>query len=104
MDDQPSVSIVIPVYNIDRYLAPTLDSVVAQTHRNLEIILIDDGSTDESGSLCLQYAATDARVRYVRQHNRGVSAARNRGIREATGDYLMFLDSDDLFKPEMVET
>ncbi len=100
---QKIVSVIIPVYNIERYLAATLDSLMAQTYRNLEVLLIDDGSTDASGAICIEYAQKYPVMRYIRQQNRGVSAARNRGIREATGDYLMFLDSDDFFEPDMIE-
>lgn len=104
MDKQPLVSIVMPVYNIEKHLAATLDSVRAQLYSNVEIILVDDGSSDTSGSICLQYAGTYPGIKCIRQDNRGVSAARNRGIREASGDYLMFLDSDDLFEPEMIDS
>jgi glycosyltransferase involved in cell wall biosynthesis len=103
MDGQQLVSIIIPVFNIDKYLATTLDSVLAQTYRNIEVILIDDGSSDASGPIGIQYAQKNTRVRYIYQQNQGVSASRNRGIREAAGDYLMFVDGDDLVEPGMIE-
>jgi len=103
MEHPPLVSVVMPVHNIEKYLGGTLASLSAQTYGNVELLLIDDGSTDASGSLCSRYAETRTGVKYLRQPNRGVSAARNHGIREASGDYLMFLDSDDLFEPGMIE-
>ena len=96
----PLISIVIPVYNVEQYLGECVDSVIAQTYREWEIILIDDGSTDSSGSICDGYAKKDDRVRVVHQTNGGVSSARNAGIEAANGEYLMFVDSDDTIIPE----
>jgi len=104
MDNRPLVSIIMPVYNIEKHLPGTLESVAAQTYPNIELILVDDGSSDSSDAICIQYAERNMGTRYIRQGNRGVSSARNRGIQEAGGDYLMFLDSDDLFEPEMVDS
>lgn len=94
-NEEELISVIIPVYNVKSYLRKCADSVFAQTFRNLEIILIDDGSTDGSGELCDQLAEEDARVRVIHKENRGPAEARNVGIRASTGDYLYFLDSDD---------
>lgn len=89
------VSVIIPVYNVEKYLSQCVDSVINQTYKNLEILLINDGSTDDSGKICDEYARKDTRVKVIHKENGGLSSARNKGIREAIGDYLMFLDSDD---------
>ena len=88
-------SVVIPVYKVEEYLDRCVESVVHQTYRHLEVILVDDGSPDRCGELCDQWAQKDERIRVIHQENGGLSAARNTGIRHATGDYLLFLDSDD---------
>lgn len=98
------VSVVVPVYNVEKYLARCLDSIIAQTYKNLEIILIDDGSTDSGGKICDDYAARDSRIRVIHQENVGLAEVRNVGIREAKGEYLQFVDSDDWVEPELVET
>ncbi len=92
----PLVSIIIPVYNVEAYLEECLNSVVAQTYQNLEIILVDDGSPDASGKLCDEFAKQDSRVKVIHKENGGVSSARNRGISEAHGEYIMFVDGDDI--------
>lgn len=89
------ISIVIPVYNVERYLRRCVDSVIAQTYANIEIILVDDGSTDASGDICEEYAGKDVRIKVIHQENGGLSSARNTGIEEAKGEYLTFIDSDD---------
>ena len=93
------ISVIIPVYNVKPYLRMCADSVFSQTFRNLEIIFVDDGSTDGSGELCDELAAEDTRVRVIHQENGGLSAARNTGIDASTGAYLYFLDSDDAISP-----
>jgi glycosyltransferase involved in cell wall biosynthesis len=103
-NNQPLVSIIIPVYNVEKYLRECLDSVVGQTYKNLEIIVVDDGSTDGSGKILREYAARDRRFKIVREKNSGLSAARNHGYTEATGELVMFLDGDDVFKPDLIET
>lgn len=91
----PLISVIIPVYNVEKYLHRCLDSVIAQTYQNLEIICVDDGSIDESGRICNQYAVRDARIKVIHQENQGLSAARDRGLDAADGEYIAFVDSDD---------
>ena len=99
----PKVSVVIPVYNAEKYLRPCMDSICAQTMREIEILCVDDGSTDSSVEILKEYAEKDSRVRILRQKNAGAGAARNYGLREARGEFLSFLDSDDFFEPDMLE-
>ena len=89
------VSVIIPVYNVSLYLERCVQSVLRQTYKDLEIILVDDGSKDNSGELCDQLALSDQRIRVIHQENQGLSGARNTGISQATGEYIIFLDSDD---------
>lgn len=98
----PLISVLVPVYNVEKYLPRCLDSVVTQTYANLEIILVDDGSTDDSGAICDAYAKEDCRVRVIHTVNRGVAAARNRLLDEAKGEYIMFVDSDDYVNTEAI--
>lgn len=98
----PLISIIIPCYNQNRYITESIDSVVAQSYTKWECIIVDDGSTDETAQKIEKYL-TDNRIRYIYQDNRGVSAARNAGIENATGDYLLFLDGDDLLTPQALE-
>nr|WP_295255528.1 glycosyltransferase family 2 protein [uncultured Blautia sp.] len=93
--DIPCISIIIPVYNTKKYLAKCLDSVCGQTYKNLEIIVINDGSTDKSEIILEEYAQRDRRIHIITQKNQGISAARNRGLEYSQGKYVMFLDSDD---------
>jgi glycosyltransferase involved in cell wall biosynthesis len=95
----PLVSVIIPCYNGEAYLEETITSALLQTHKNVEILVIDDGSTDASSAI-----AQKMPVRYVRQENRGLTASRNRGIRESKGEFIVFLDADDRLKPDAVET
>ena len=103
MQDNRKVSVVIPVYRVEEYLPVCLESVCAQTHRNLQIILVDDGSPDGCGEICDRYAGQDSRIQVIHKENGGLSDARNAGIREACGDYLLFVDSDDRIAPDYVE-
>lgn len=97
------VSIIIPVYNTEKYLKKCVESALYQTYKKLEIILIDDGSTDQSGKLCDKFAELDKRVVTIHQKNKGLSGARNRGIEIAKGTYLFFLDSDDMINMDTIE-
>ena len=94
------VSIIIPVYNVEKYLPACLNSVLNQTHQNVEIILINDGSTDSSAHICDEYARRDGRIQVMHQQNAGVAVARNAGLQKATGDFISFVDADDLLHPE----
>lgn len=98
------VTVIVPVFNVERYLRRSVGSIIAQTHTALEVLLINDGSTDSSGVLCDSLAAEDPRIRVVHQSNGGLSMARNAGLAQATGDFLTFVDSDDWLHPEMIET
>ena len=97
------ISVIVPVYNCEQYLPALLDSVLAQTYQNFEIILVNDGSRDGSGTICDAYAAQDSRIRVIHQENGGVSRARNRGLELAAGDAVSFIDSDDILEPDMYE-
>ena len=97
------VSVIIPVYNVENYLEQCLDSVINQTLKDIEIILVDDGSTDSSLSICNEYAQKDSRITVLTQQNKGAGAARNMGLERATGEYLSILDSDDYFELNMLE-
>ncbi len=96
---RPALSVVMPVYNVERYLQQAVDSVLSQSFRDLELILVDDGSTDSSGELCDRYAIGDSRIRVIHKQNAGLGAARNTGIAAARGDYVAFIDSDDYVVP-----
>ena len=102
--NQPLVSIIVPVYNAEIYLGPCLERLRSQTWPDLEIILVNDGSTDGSGQLCTAAARVDGRIRFLDRPNGGVSAARNAALAAAKGDYLQFSDSDDLLTPDATET
>lgn len=95
------ISVIMPIYNVAAYLPECLDSLLAQDYKALEVILIDDGSKDESGAICDDYAAKDSRIRVIHQQNGGAAAAKNAGLRIATGEYLSFVDSDDYLEPNV---
>ncbi|MBA5805882.1 glycosyltransferase [Rhizobium changzhiense] len=97
------VAVVIPAHNARDYLAQTLQSVIDQTHKALEIVIVDDGSTDDTTSICRHFAASDPRIRIVSTENRGVASARNTGIEASKSDYIAFLDADDLWHPTYIE-
>ena len=99
----PLISVIIPIYRTEKYLHRCLDSVISQTYTNLEIILVDDGSPDNCGKICDEYAAKDKRVRVIHQANQGLPGARNTGLEIATGEYIGFVDSDDYIEPDMYE-
>ena len=95
-----TISVIIPEYNVAAYLPQCLDSVLSQSYSDLQVILIDDGSTDSSGAICDEYAERDSRIVVIHQKNSGAAAAKNAGLRAATGKYLSFVDSDDYLSPE----
>lgn len=97
------ISIIVPVYNVEEYLEKCIDSILNQTYKNLEIILIDDGSSDNSANICDQYEKKDSRVKVIHKKNSGMSDARNTGMKIANGEYIGFVDSDDYIKQDMIE-
>ena len=97
------ISIIVPVYNVEEYLEQCLDSIQCQIYRDFEVILVNDGSTDGSKEICEKYCERDIRFRLMNQTNQGQSVARNRGIHESTGDFITFVDSDDVIKEDMLE-
>ena len=97
------ISIIIPVYNSEKYLEAALESAKEQSYRNIEVILVDDGSTDSSPKICDEYAACDSRFKVIHQKNSGPSAARNRGVEEARGEYITFFDNDDLLHKDFIK-
>lgn len=99
----PQISVIVPVYNAEKYLAECVDSILAQTLRDIEVILVDDGSTDNSPAICDAYKSRDERIKVIHQQNKGVAAARNAGIRVASGKYIAFVDSDDFLDYNMYE-
>ena len=99
----PKISVIIPVYNVEKYLARCLDSVIAQTFSDIEIICINDGSTDNAGQILSEYAKKDKRIKIITQENSGVVAARNNGIASSVGEYIYPLDGDDIIAPMTLE-
>ena len=99
----PLISVIVPVYKVEQYLHRCVDSILAQTYTNLEIILIDDGSPDRSGAICDEYAAKDSRIRVIHQKNAGLGAARNAGLDVCSGEYIAFVDSDDTLPEDALE-
>lgn len=97
------ISVIIPIYNSEKFLHSCVESVITQTYENLEIILINDGSSDNSAAICEEFSQKDKRIKVIHQSNKGVSAARNRGIQECTGQYISFIDSDDTLDVDMYE-
>lgn len=99
----PKVTVIVPVYNVEKFISRCLDSIVNQTYKNIEIIIIDDGSKDSSGMIANGFASKDERIAVLHKKNGGVSAARNDGLRRARGDYVVFVDSDDYLEPDFIE-
>ena len=97
------VSVILPVYGVEKYLPECVDSLLAQTYRNLEIILVDDASPDHCGTICDSYAARDSQVRVIHKKNGGAASARNAGLDAARGEYICFVDSDDVVEEDYVE-
>ena len=97
------ISVIIPVYNAEKYISDCLESVVRQTYKNLEILLVDDGSKDGSAGICQEWCKKDARIRLLQKENGGVSSARNLGLQEASGEYVTVVDADDWIGERMLE-
>ena len=104
MDKNPiKVSVIVPVYNVEKYLSQCIETIISQNYKELEIILVDDGSTDNSSKICDEYAKKDERIKVIHKANEGVSIARNTGIEVATGEYICFVDGDDYIMQDYVE-
>lgn len=103
MSEEEKVSVGVPIYNVEKFLPKLITSVVNQTYTNLEIILVDDGSPDNSGKICEEFAEQDSRIKVIHKQNGGVSSARNKILECATGDYIMFVDGDDWLETDCVE-
>ena len=97
------MSVIVPVYRAEKWINQCVDSLLGQSYRNIEVILVDDGSPDRSGAICDEYAAADSRVKVIHQPNGGVSVARQTGIDNATGEYSIHADPDDWVEPTMIE-
>ena len=102
-DDEFLISIIVPIYNVELYLRRCVYSLITQTYKKIEIILVDDGSPDRCGEICDEYAKADSRVRVIHKTNGGLSSARNAALDIATGDYIMFVDSDDWIESNCCE-
>ena len=102
-DNAPLISIIVPVYNAERFLPYSVESILKQSYQNLEIILVDDGSTDGSPALCDEYASRDARIVVIHQENGGISQAQNTGLNHAHGEYIAFADNDDILDRRNLE-
>lgn len=98
------ISIIVPVYNVEKYLGKCLDTIINQTYKNIEILVVNDGSTDDSDKILKEYYKKDKRIRIINKKNGGLSSARNKGIDKASGKYLSFIDSDDYIENDMIET
>lgn len=103
-ETMPLITIIVPVYQVKDYIGECMESLLVQTYTNLEILLIDDGSTDGSEAVCDEYARKDDRIRVIHQENQGLSSARNTGLERVTGEYVAFVDSDDMVLPDFIET
>lgn len=103
LEENALVSVIVPVYNVEKYLRRCVDSILAQTYRNFELILVDDGSSDNCPAICDEYARKDSRIVVIHKANGGLSSARNAGIEYSTGEWLMFVDSDDYIASQMAE-
>ena len=101
---QPLISVIVPIYNVEKYLDRCVGSIINQTYKNLEIILVDDGSPDNCPQMCDDYAKKDSRIKVVHKENGGLSDARNAGMKVATGEYVSFIDSDDYISLDFYET
>ena len=100
---QPLISIIVPVYNVEPYINKCVDSILSQTYKNLEVILVDDGSPDNCPKICDNYASIDNRIKVIHQKNAGLSVARNNALDICTGEYVAFVDSDDWIENNLIE-
>ena len=100
---EPLISVIVPVYNVENYLEKCVDSIIAQTYKNIEVILVDDGSTDKSATICDKYSQIYERIKVIHKVNGGLSSARNAGLEVCSGDFVGFVDSDDWIFPTMYE-
>ena len=103
INKNPKISVIIPVYNAEKTLHRCIDSILAQTFSDFEVLLIDDGSKDKSGEICDEYARKDSRIKVCHKENGGVSSARNTGLSKAMGEYVIHCDADDFIEPEMLD-
>jgi glycosyltransferase involved in cell wall biosynthesis len=103
MKNMKLISVIVPVYNVENYIRECIDSILAQTFHSFELLLIDDGSTDESGRICDEYKTIDSRIHVIHKENGGLSSARNRGLDESKGEYICFIDSDDAVKVDYLD-
>ena len=103
MDQKPLISVIVPIYNVEKYLSRCIDSIINQSYSNLEIILVDDGSPDQCPDICDAYAAQDSRIKVIHKPNGGLSSARNAGLNIMLGDYVAFIDSDDFVHREFIK-
>lgn len=103
IESKLKVSVIVPIYNVEKYLKKCIKSIIGQTYENIEIILVEDGSPDNSSEICDEFAKMDKRIKVIHKKNEGVSAARNSGLDVATGDYVCFVDGDDYVMPDYVE-
>lgn len=101
--EKPLISVIVPVYNVEKTIRKCVDSILNQTYTNLELLLVDDGSKDSSADICKEFSKTDLRVRYIYKTNGGVSSARNLGIKQSLGDFVMFVDSDDWIENQTID-
>ena len=103
VENKPNVSIIVPVYNAEKYISECIESILNQSYKNFELIMVNDGSTDKCGMICNQYENFDKRVRVIHQPNQGQSRARNLGVELARGKWISFVDGDDIIHPQMLE-
>ena len=103
-NNKPTISVIVPVYKVEKYIRKCIDSILNQTYQNIEVILVDDGSPDNCGKICDEYAYLDKRVRVIHKKNGGLGSARNVGLGLAKGQYIMFVDSDDYLTKDSIGT
>ena len=103
MNNVPKISIIVPIYNIEKYISKCIDSILTQTYKDWELILVNDGSTDNSGKICDEYVLKDNRIKVIHKKNEGVTATRDRGVKEAKGEFLFFIDGDDYITENALE-